>query len=130
VADHLNHTRFKAAIAQAFGLAQETNRYLDTRAPWRSIRTGRGDAATILWNALRVLNCLKIMLAPFLPFSSQSLHGYLGLPGAIEDESWDFDLAVERIKAGGPLQEPKPLYIKLDPEVEVNETRLLGGPSA
>ena len=27
VGDHLYHTRFKAAIAQAFSLAQETNRY-------------------------------------------------------------------------------------------------------
>jgi methionyl-tRNA synthetase len=129
VADHLNHTRFKAAIAQAFGLAQETNRYLDTRAPWRSIRTDRDDAATTLWNTLRVINCLKIMLAPFLPFSSQSLHRYLGFPGGIEDQKWDFDLAIASIRAGDPLQEPRPLYTKLDPEMEVSEAQLLGGPS-
>lgn len=130
VGDHLYHTRFKAAIAQAFSLAQETNRYLDTKAPWRSIKTDREDAATTLWNAIRVLNCLKIVLAPFLPFSSQNLHQFLGFTGQVEDESWDFDQAIASIKAGNPLREPKPLYTKLDPEVEARESQLLGGPVA
>jgi len=130
VGDHLSHTRFKAAIAQAFSLAQETNRYLDTKAPWRSIKTDREDAATTLWNAIRVLNCLKIVLAPFLPFSSQNLHQFLGFTGQVEDESWDFDQAIASIKAGNPLREPKPLYTKLDPAVEARESQLLGGPVA
>lgn len=127
VGGHLYHTRFKAAIAQAFSLAQETNRYLDTKAPWRSIKTDREDAATTLWNAIRVINCLKIVLAPFLPFSAQDLHQYLGFSGRVEDESWDFDQAIDSIKAGNPLLEPKPLYTKLDPEVVGQETQLLGG---
>jgi len=130
VGDHLYHTRFKAAIAQAFSLAQETNRYLDTKAPWRSIKTDREDAATTLWNAIRVLNCLKIIMAPFLPFSSQSLHQFLGFFGQVEDESWDFEQAINSINAGNPLRQPTPLYTKLDPEVVAQESQLLGGPVA
>ncbi len=127
VSDYLYHTRFKAAIAQAFSLAQETNRYLDTKAPWRSIKVDREDAATTMWNAIRVLNCLKIILAPFLPFSSQDLHEYLGFDGKIEDQRWDFDECVASIKAGNPLVEPKPLYTKLGPEVVEQETQRLAG---
>ena len=41
VDDCLAHTRFRAGISRAFALAQETNRYLDARAPWQSIKTDR-----------------------------------------------------------------------------------------
>ena len=130
VSGHLYHTRFKAAIAQAFSLAQDTNRYLDAKAPWREIRQDRQAAATTLWNALRILNVLKIVLAPFLPFSSQSLHEYLGFDGQAEDQNWDFDHAISQVKPGGPLRQPKPLYTKLDPEVVEQEQQRLAGQAA
>ena len=130
VGAHLYHTRFKAAIAEAFALAQDTNRYLDTKAPWREIRSDREAAATTLWNAIRVLNVLKIVLAPFLPFSSQSVHEFLGFNGKIEDQPWDFQQAVEQVKPGNPLRQPKPLYTKLDPEVVEQEQQRLAGHAA
>jgi len=124
--DSLYRCHFKAAIGQAFSLAQETNRYLNTRAPWKSIKTDRQDAATALWAAIRVINCLKVMLAPFLPFSSQKLHEFLGFDGLVERERWDFDLAVQAIEAGRPLRQPEALYKKLDPQVIERETQRLG----
>ncbi|MFQ6028486.1 MAG: methionine--tRNA ligase [Dehalococcoidia bacterium] len=127
VSDHLSHTRFKAAIAQAFSLAQDTNRYLDNKSPWRSIKTDRGEAATTLLTAMRVINCLKVCLAPFLPFSSQKVHQYLGLTGVIEEATWEFETLVNEIKSGQALQPPAPLYTKLDPQVVENETQRLGG---
>jgi methionyl-tRNA synthetase len=127
VGGHLYHTRFKAAIAQAFALAQETNRYLDAKAPWRSIKANRQEAATTLCVAIRVLNCLKVILSPFLPFSSQSLHEFLGFDGRIEDEKWDFNYLVKAIKPGHPLRQPKPLYTKLELQVVDEETQRLGG---
>ena len=78
---NLYQCRFKAAIAQAFALAQEANRYLDSMAPWKTIKTDRQDAATSLWLCIAVINCLKMALFPFLPFSSQRLHEFLGLDG-------------------------------------------------
>ena len=106
----LYQCRFKQGLGFAFGLAQETNRYLDAKAPWRAIKsesqTDREDAATTLWAAIQVINCLKIVLAPFLPFSSQNLHGFLGLEGKVENDRWDFDAAMEKIIAGGTLNRP------------------------
>ena len=37
VGQNLADCHFKAAIGQAFGLAQEANRYLDAKTPWRTI---------------------------------------------------------------------------------------------
>lgn len=126
VGDSLEHTRFKVAVGQAFGLAQEANRYLDAKAPWRAIRTDREDAANTLNVSLRVLNCLKVALAPFLPFSSQEVHEYLGFDGAVEQEAWDYDVLAQAIQGGNPLRQPSPLYTKLDPQVVELETQRLG----
>ena len=122
----LHDCHFKAAIARAFSLAQEVNRYLDTRAPWRSIKTDRNEAAATLQTAIKVINCLKMLLYPFLPFSAQRIHGYLGLDGTVENLSWDFDQLIDAIEAGNPLREPSPLYTKLDPQVVDDEVQRLG----
>ena len=126
----LYQCRFKQALGFAFGLAQETNRYLDAKAPWRAIKSEsqaeKEDAATTLWAAIQVINCLKIVLAPFLPFSSQNLHQFLGLDGKAENDQWDFDAAMQKIVAGGPLNRPAPLYTKLDADVAEQEHQRLG----
>ena len=129
VGDSLHHTRFKAALGQAFALAQETNRYLDAKAPWRSIKTQRQEAATSLCVAIKVINCLKVILAPFLPFSSQKVHGYLGFDGPVEAESWEFEPLVKAIRGGNPLRQPAPLYTKLDPQTVAAESERLGTPA-
>ena len=125
--DHsIYNCHFKAAIGQAFALARDANRYLDTRAPWLAIKTDKQDAATSLWVSIAVINCLKVILFPFLPFSSQQLHGYLGLDGRVEDGTWDFDNAVGAMKSSRPLRSPAPLYTKLDPQVVDEEVQRLG----
>ena len=124
--DHsLYHTRFRAGISRAFALAQECNRYLDSRAPWQSIRTDRADAGRSLGTAIQALNCLKVMLAPYLPFTSQKVHEFLGFDGDVSAEPWDFDALVASIKPGAPLRNPSALYTKLDvPEVEQDADQL------
>ena len=84
-------------------------------------------AATTLLVAMKVINCLKVCLAPFLPFSSQKVHEYLGLRGTIEEATWDYETLVNEIKPGQTLQSPAPLYTKLDPQVVEDETQRLGG---
>ena len=122
----LESTRFKAAVGQAFGLAQDANRYLDTKAPWRAIRQDRADAGNTLNVSIQVINCLKVALAPFLPFSSQKVHEYLGFDGQVEQEEWDFGALTGAVKSGAPLRQPHPLYTKLDPDIVEQETGRLG----
>ena len=122
----LEACRFKAAITRTFGLAQEANRYLDAKAPWRAIREDRDSAATSLWVTIAVISCLKTLLHPFMPFSSQRLHEYLGQDGLVEDGGWDFDAAVGSVPGGRELRRPAPLYSKLEPEVVEQEVARLG----
>jgi methionyl-tRNA synthetase len=104
--------RFRNGLQEALRLAQSTNKYLDERAPWKAVKTDLAHAGETLTTALIVINALKVLLHPVLPFSTTQLHTDLGLKGVIGDDGW----AAEAIPAGTKLPAPKPLYAKIDTE--------------
>ena len=118
----LSQCHFKQAIMSAMSLARETNRYLDIKSPWKTIEQDRQAAADSLYVALSVLSCLRTALYPFLPFSSQKLHEYLGFEGNVQDYGWKPNPP----SPGQKLLEPKPLFAKLDEELIEEETARLG----
>ncbi len=114
--------KFKQAIMAAMQLAQETNQYLDEKSPWRIIKEDRQAAADSLYIALYVISCLKTALYPFLPFSSQKLHEFLGFEGKVEDYGWKPTVP----KPGQKLLPPQPLFAKLEEGLAEEETSRLG----
>ena len=133
--------RFKAALAEAMRLASLVNQYTDAQAPWVAIKTDRERAGTVLYVALRAIDTLKILLTPFLPFSSQKLHELLGYEGYLagplelrevdeedphevltgEYDSWVGRWEPSELEPGRTLPEPAPLFKKLDADVVVPE---------
>jgi methionyl-tRNA synthetase len=83
VGDLIESARFRAALAEAMRLATLVNRYTNEQEPWALIESDRERAGTILYVALRAVDSLKTIFAPFLPFSSQTVHELLGYEGAI-----------------------------------------------
>ena len=81
IGDEIDACKFKAALADTMALAREANKYVDEKAPWFSIKTDRVRTATTLYVALRAIDSLKVLFAPFLPFTSQRLHAMLGYGG-------------------------------------------------
>jgi len=118
----LYHCHFRKAIQSAMSLAQEANRYLDEKSPWKVIKENRQEAADALYVALSIISHLKTMLYPFLPFSSQKLHEYLGFEGSVEDGGWQ----LHSPPPGQKLLPPKPLFSKLDEGLADEETSRLG----
>ncbi len=122
VGDFIAQCRFKQGMMAAMSLAQEANRYLDDKSPWKIIKEDKQAAADSLYVALGVISALKVMLSPFLPFSSQKLHQMMGFDGTIEDDGWKL-----RLPTGGQkLGEPEPLFVKLDEKLIEEETARLG----
>jgi methionyl-tRNA synthetase len=149
IGELLEGARFKAAISEAMRLAGLVNIYLSEQEPWKVIKVDRERAATIWYTALRCVNSLKIFFTPFLPFSSQRLHEYLGFDGFIagplafkqyseangishrvltgDYTEWVGRWEVSDLPAGQALREPKPLFKKLDEKVVDEELARLGG---
>lgn len=122
----LSQCRFRESVRHIMSLAQNANRYLDEKAPWKNFRTDPQGAGTSLWVVLSVLSGLKTMLYPFLPFSSQKLHTQLGYSDSIEECGW----TVKEPQQGQKLPVPSPLFVKLDEsiaEVELNRLRQAAG---
>jgi methionyl-tRNA synthetase len=119
--EHLDACRFRAGLTTALGLAQEANRFLDETAPWKSLPDDRPAAARSLYTALCVINGLKVAMSPYVPFSSERLHSYLGFDGPFGEDGW----RLVRPPAGQAMREPVPLFTKLEPSVaEEEEARL------
>ena len=110
----------KAALGTAMGLAQEANAYLNETEPWKTLKTDRERTATSLYVAICVINALKVVLYPFLPFSSQRIHEQLGFSGAMESGGWE----AVRPEPGARLREPEALFPKIETAVAEGEARL------
>jgi methionyl-tRNA synthetase len=138
----LEETRFRSALQEAMRMAALGNQYIAEQAPWAKLDSDRGRAGTILYVAMQAIDDLKVLLAPFLPFSAQRLHEMLGysdtLAGSLEFRtvregdvehvvltgdyaSWSGSWEAGRLAPGQALREPEPLFAKLDPETVVSE---------
>jgi len=145
----LDAVRLRDALSETMALAREVNGYLD-RAPWfKVIKEDRQAAATTIYTALRCIDSLKTLFAPFLPFTSQRVHDYLGYDGRLFGEqrietyaeterdhpalTYDAHGAIGRwapgaLPPGQALREPVALFRKLEPELIDAERARLGQP--
>ena len=139
----IEDARIKNALQEVMRLSGLVNHYLAEQAPWALLETDRERAGTALYVALRAIDNLKTMLTPYLPFSSQRLHEFLGydgvIAGPIESQvvaessgrehavltgdytAWVGAWTPSTIPAGQKLREPAPLFAKLDPATVVAE---------
>ena len=122
VDNFLYHCHFREGIKAAMSLAQETNRYLEEKSPWKVIKRDREACATAIFVSLSVISYLKNLLHPFLPFSSQKLHQLLGFKGEVDEEGW----GGHPLPPGQRLAPPEPLFTKLDERMVAEETSRLG----
>ncbi|MDP9317133.1 MAG: methionine--tRNA ligase [Chloroflexota bacterium] len=134
----LEGARFRAALQEAMNLAAQANGYISEQEPWKVIKLDRQRAGTILYVGLRVVDNLKTLLCPFLPFSAQRLHEMLGYEGTIagpltlkqveeagashqiltcEPETWVGRWQPSELPIGQEIKEPAPLFRKLDPKI-------------
>jgi len=144
VGELLESVKLRAALGEAIRLAGEVNKYLDEQAPWSALKTDKAASGTTIYVALKAIDSLKILLAPFLPHTAEILHQTLGykepLFGEQYTETHKDTLGEHKVlryregKASGAwkpsqlergraLNEPKPLYKKLEPEVAEEERK-------
>jgi methionyl-tRNA synthetase len=147
VGRELDAVHLRAALGEAMKLATAVNQYLDQSAPWSAIKTDRDGAARTIYTALRAIDSLKVMFAPFLPFTSEKLNGFLGydvpLFGEQHIETIEDSLGTHtalryrppnnggqwqpgNLKPGISLNQPQALFKKLDESVIEAERARLG----
>jgi methionyl-tRNA synthetase len=146
VGGELEAVHLRAALQETLRLAGEVNKYLDTSAPWFEIKTDKEAAAKSVYTALRAIDSLKILFAPILPFSSEKLNDFFGyeIPlfggqytEAVTDNLGEhtvlryhgnhlFQWKPSELKPGAKLNQPAPLFKKLEESVIEEERTRLG----
>jgi methionyl-tRNA synthetase len=154
VGAELNTVRLRLALGEAMKLATAVNVYLDVNAPWSAIKTDKESAAKTVYTALKAIDSLKVMFAPFLPYTSGRLHTFFGYEKPLFGEQYTEEIndslgthtvlrykspqsgakapsqllfwKPSELKPGQKLNQPGPLFKKLEEKVAEEERSRLG----
>lgn len=141
--------RLRSAVGETMKLATAVNVYLDVNAPWTAIKTDKDSAALTVFTALKAIDSLKILFSPVLPFTSEKLHTFFGYETPLFGEQYIEEIQdslgthtglryhVEQVgdlpywkpselKPGQRLNQPAPLFKKLEESVVEEERARLG----
>jgi methionyl-tRNA synthetase len=159
VGAELEAVHLRSALGEAMRLAAIVNVYLDQTAPWTAIKSNKGEASLTIYTALKAIDSLKVLFAPFLPFTCQRLHEFFDYQTPLFGEQYTEDVTdslgthkvlryrpgrglsssqsaskpdVEiqwkpsDLKPGARLNQPAPLFKKLDESLIEEERARLG----
>jgi methionyl-tRNA synthetase len=146
VGELLDAVKLRAALQEAFRLASTVNQYLDQMAPWQAVKTDKDSAALTIYTALKAIDSLKVLFAPFLPFTCERLNGFFGYESPLFGESYSETVkdslgehlvlkyheaegirwTPSGLKPGAKLNQPAPLFKKLEESVIEEERARLG----
>jgi methionyl-tRNA synthetase len=106
----IERVELRQALRRAMSAAQAVNAYLNDEEPWKTIKTDRDRAGTVLWTAIQAIAGLRVAFAPYLPFSTDTLGTMLGQDDPLV--GW----ARPEVPEGSRLGEIAPLFTKLEPD--------------
>ena len=125
--DLIRRYKFREALFELMNLARLGNKYLADNEPWKKQATDPQRVETILHVSLRISAALARLMEPFLPFTSEKLHGMLNLVHAKWTAAWDETL----LPVGHQLGEAGLLFEKIeDPAIETQVARLQASKAA
>lgn len=105
VGEKIEKTNLRDALDEIFGLVRFGNKYFDASKPWNTRNTDIGDCKNTIFNCIQIIANLALLLAPFLPFSSEKVCNWLGLK-----QEWQ-----PRFICGGyAIPTPEILFERLD----------------
>jgi methionyl-tRNA synthetase len=109
--DAMKQFRIDHAAEAAMGLVRFLNKYIDTRAPWALAKAEDPALPAVLRSMLLSLRTAEGLVRPIMPKTADAIAAQLGLPPL---RTWD-ELGTEgTLPEGTPLQQPQPIFPRLD----------------
>jgi methionyl-tRNA synthetase len=103
-------------LASIIAVVSEADRYFAGQEPWALKKTDPARMATVLTVTADVVRQVGILLQPFMPGSAAKLLDLIAIPA--DERSFASLGAAGRLRAGTPLEAPKPVFPRyVPPEV-------------
>jgi methionyl-tRNA synthetase len=108
---------FNKALASIWEIVGASNKYVDETSPWALAKEekDRPRLSTVLYQALESLRLIALLLAPFMPSTSERMWLQLGIEGDLWKQNLKEDGKWGGLKPGRKVTKPIPLFPRLDP---------------
>jgi methionyl-tRNA synthetase len=124
VGEYIEEVKLTKALERILELGGFANKYFNDRAPWVDVKGDIDRAKETLFNAIQLVNALRLLLRPFTPLGCKKLNELLNiqdefdandvlLENGIVDENIDTWI-YEEIENGRELEEPEILWKKIE----------------
>ncbi len=104
----IEKTNLRDALDEIFELVRFGNKYFDTEKPWDTRNHDPAACRNTIFNCVQLIANLSVLLAPYLPFSSERVCGWLNL-----DTRWE----PQFVKGGFQIPKPELLFERLDKKI-------------
>lgn len=117
IKESLQNFKLRKALRDVVNFGKEGNIYLNKKAPWHLIKENKNTAGHVFNICAQAVYAFAVLLAPFIPGTSEKILSYLNCP-KLNEISWN-TIGETSIKAGQKIKKPEPLFQKF----EINEIK-------
>ena len=113
----MNDLSFNKALTTLWEIVSASNKYIDETAPWSLAKEekDRPRLSTVLYQTLESLRIIALLLAPFMPSTSEKMWSQLGMEGSLWEQNLEENVKWGGLKPGRRVAKPTPLFPRIDP---------------
>jgi len=117
ISKQMDDLAFNRALGSIWEMVGAGNKYIDETAPWALAKAekDRPRLGTVLYQTLESLRIITLLLAAFMPSTSEKMWSQLGM----EEDLWEQNIKENGkwggLKSGKKVAKPVPLFPRLDP---------------
>ena len=124
VGEFYSNLQFSQACEAILGLAQASNKFLDSEAPWSLYKQGKQqETETVLYAVLESVRLAAYLLSPVIPQTSAEIYRQLGFDLDLNQKNIGQTLPYKDhalwggLPPGQVLGEAQPVFQRIDPDL-------------
>ncbi len=118
-ASAMDNLKVADAMDCIWTIVNRSNKYIDETMPWVLAKTddGKAQLKTVMYHLAESIRYIASLLSSFMPDTSVAIAKQLGNP----ELSWESLNEFGKTVAGTKVEDPQPLFVRLDPEKKLAE---------
>jgi methionyl-tRNA synthetase len=117
VSRQIDDIAFSKALSSIWEIVDAANKYVDETAPWSLAKDekNRPRLGTVLYGTLESLRIIALLLAAFMPSTSEKMWSQLKMEGNVLEQDLSGATPWGGLTPGRKLDKPAPLFPRIDP---------------